>query len=209
MKPLVLLLFVTSLYAKPSDQEIEATLKEAAAEIVAYKALYSKQIAAINDFAEKGPQVSLKYDGSQYIVESKGEVEVWGKDLNRKLFLVKKATVTKTETYKFKEYELNDRPHGYIGNVFKFGAGAFYDKAENKVNPDALLMYEFFSFDPLFSKLQGISFNACAGLRHVGGTIGYQFVGTRWFRNTSINFGYSYQFLTQTTEPFFALSLNF
>lgn len=202
----ILLLLAPSLLFALSNDAIVYQLKESKEEISAYRDLYAKQINALNEFVEKGPTIELKYDGSQYIIVSKGEIQVWDKDKTRKIYPLKKVSFEKTETYKFNS-ELDARPHGYLTNLFKIGAAGIY--SNQKITPDVFLMYEFFSFDPLFPKLRGISFNACVGAYHAGGAIGYQLVGTSWFRNTSLNFGYGYNYLSSSVNPFLAISLNF
>lgn len=193
------------LFAQDRDK-ITYQLNENKKEIRSYQDLVAKQVEAINEFIEKGAKIELKYDGSQYIITSSGEIQIWDKDKDRKVHPLKKVSFETVETYKFNS-ELDGRPHGYMTHMFKLGASGVY--SESKIKPDIFLMYEFFSFDPLFPKLRGISFNACAGIYNAGGAIGYQLVGTKWFRNTSLNFGYGYEYLTASVNPFFALSLNF
>lgn len=213
---MLLLLFISVISAQGSSslevceakkKACAAQLREDKADIQAWTDLHTKQVDAINEFIASGPETSLKFDGTDYVLTTKSEIQVWDKDANGKIVPFKKAAIEKVEKYSFK---IDDgRPHGYIGNVFKFAGGFFYEQNSKKITPDAMLMYEFFSFDLLFTKFQGLSFNAAVGLMHVGGTVGYQFVKTQWFRNTSLNFGYSFNFINQTTEPFIALALNF
>jgi hypothetical protein len=202
----ILFLLAPSLLFALSNDAIIYQLKESKEEISAYRDLYSKQIMSLNEFVEKGPTIELKYDGHQYIIISKGEIQIWDKNEKRKIYPLKKISFEKIETYKFNS-ELDSRPHGYFTNLFKIGAAGVY--VNQKIIPDIFLMYEFFSFDPLFPRLKGISLNVCIGTYHSGGSIGYQFVKTKWFRNTSINFGYGYNYLSASINPFFAIALNF
>lgn len=208
MKKLLLILLPFVLFAQPTEIEKRCMiqLKEDKAEINALVELNAAQLKAINDFVAKGPDVTLEYKDEKYYVKTKGEIIVWDKNAERALYVFNRAKFEKDTVLQFKPDET--RPHDYIGHTLRFGGGLFFNKANEQVVPDIMLMYEFFSFDKWFG-IYGFSLNVDVGIRHVGGSIGYQFVNSKWFSNTNIVLGYSYMFMDMYAAPYIGIALNF
>lgn len=190
------------------NQKVVKVLESNKRTIQALNDLRIKQIEAINQSLKTGVDNQLSYDGKNFRVLTKTSITIYDLDEKTyKIYELQKASSIKESIYEFKN-EIDPRPHNYIGTVFKLGGLLSYNKEENKISPDVMLMYEFFSFDKLFN-FYGLSLNLGCGLQHAGGSIGYQFVKTSWFRNTSLHIGYSYNFIEATPRPFSSISLNF
>lgn len=108
----------------------------------------------------------------------------------------------------FKPGNANPRPYDYFPNSFKLGGIIIPHVESRTMRGDIALMYEFFSFDKAFN-FYGWSLNASVGVRHVGALLGYQFLGSTYFRNTNLVVGYAYDFLSLTNNPVIGISLNF
>lgn len=115
--------------------------------------------------------------------------------------------INKTLEFQFKP-ELKERPYETIVAYFKLGGTLYYERESKKIMPDLLLGVEFFSFDK-FIPFYGLSMNGIVGLRTAGVAIGYQFIYTKFFNNTSLMLGYSYNYLDRDFYPTLGIALNF
>jgi hypothetical protein len=207
-KFLIVIFPLLQIFPQTDNQKIIQVLESNKKTIKALNDLRVRQIEAINESLKTGVDNGLSYDGKNFKIVTKTSISIYDLDEKTyKIFESQKASSIKESVYEFKN-EVDPRPHPYIGTVFKLGGLLSFNKEENKISPDIMLMYEFFSFDKLFN-FYGLSLNIGCGLQHVGGSLGYQFVKTKWFRNTSLHLGYSYNFIETTPRPFASISLNF
>lgn len=167
------------------------------------------QLQAVQKFLDSGIKSEMQYKDSLFIVTQSGEFPIYeikndnSYDVNTK----QKFKYGKVYTYKFSG-ESSPRPYPYISAVFKLGGGVFYDSVQRSAYPDMLLLFELLSFDRLIG-VYGFSLNVSVGLRHVGGSLGYQMHNTHFFKNTSLMIGYSHDFTKGFQSPYLGISLNF
>ena len=167
--------------------------------------LLIQQREEIRKFVKDGVKINLEYQNGKYYVTVLGEIYIYYLTPQGKVIPLKKITLHKKNTYKFDPI-LAERPLPYFPGKFKFGGGVFFGGFE--VYPDILFAVEIFSFDKLFG-LYGISINGSVGITHIGGNLSYQLIHTKYFRNTSIFFGYSYSWKTVLPAFYSGITLNF
>lgn len=213
IKKAILFLVIPASLFSLTDSEIinqcAIDLKKDRALISSLRELNTKQLDAIQKFLDSEIKSEMYYKDNIFIVNQNGEFSVYQVE-DSKDYPVKekqKFKYDKTLTYKFSG-ESSPRPYPYVPGIFKLGGGVFYDSVDKSVYPDMLLMFELLSFDKLFG-IYGISLNVSGGLRHIGGSIGYQLYRTTFFKNTSIVFGYSHDFTKGFQTPYIGITLNF
>jgi len=214
-KLLLLILFPVFLYAKNyTDKEkveiCKGQLKKDKRIILGLKNLNEVQKAAFRELLDGGIQATLTHENDLFYINMYGEVEIY--DLNKKS-KVKKIGVMEIEQkriYQFQPRSQTLRPYNYFSSTFKLGVGIFY--RGTTFYPDGAFIYEFFSFDKLFSESSqgfGLSLNLSAGLKHVGVNFGYQFVHSQYFKNTNLMLGYALDFETMNFIPYISVGLGF
>ena len=186
-------------------KECYEILKKVQKEKWSLKRLIKEQQLEIERFI-KNLKPRLIFDDGIYYVIIKDKIYIY--DLDDNLELKKSAAIIDKKTaFKFEPQVVHPRPFDYLSNIFKLGGIVLLDD-NNNIKHDISLLYEFFSFDKLLN-LYGFSLNASIGLSHLGGSLGYQFYDSTYFKNTSLLLGYSYNYQDKVGSPYFGISLNF
>ncbi|MEM2139266.1 MAG: hypothetical protein QXM96_03885 [Candidatus Woesearchaeota archaeon] len=152
-------------------------------------------------------KTNLEYKQKIYYVNIKCDIKNYTITDNYDIILDTPTKIDKTIYFKFRP-ELKERPYETLVAYFKLGGSLSYEKETKKIISDLLLGIEFFSFDKLIP-FYGLSMNGIIGLKGAGIALGYQFVYSNFFNNTSLMLGYSYNYINIEFYPTISITLNF
>jgi hypothetical protein len=213
MKHLIVLFLLFPLYSLTDQEKVNICKNELLDSRVIISKLgeiNKKQIEDIYKFIDSGIKNELYYYDDHFTIKQSGSFPVY--ELLRingeyRISDKNKYVYNREYTYKFTT-KSSLRPYSYTPAIFKLGGVVFYNQDKNQVYPDFTLLFEFLSFDKLLG-VYGFSLNISTGLRHIGISLGYQMYNTVLFKNTSIIFGYSHDFVMGFQTPMVGISLNF
>lgn len=213
MKKILLMLIValtigaTTPLKPPTTSMVASLLEENIRFIQAQQELIYKQQNAIDSLGDC-LEAKLKYKQKLYTVNVTCEVKNYAiEERTYKVVEDQPTKLDKTFYFEFKP-ELKERPYEVVVAYFKLGGTLYYDKQADLVKPDILLGVEFFSFDKIIP-FYGLSLNGTIGTRTISITLGYQMIYTKFFNNTSILLGYSYNYFDRDFYPTLGIALNF
>lgn len=200
-KLLVSLLLFTTLWANNSKL-IEKNIKL----LEAQQQLIEKQQNSIDHISEC-LDAKLTYKQKSYKVDVFCTIDNFAIDEKYQVVFDEPTKIDKSFEFIFKP-ELRERPYEVVVAYFKLGGSLYYDKQTDKITPDILLGVEFFSFDKIIP-FYGLSMNGVIGTRTISASLGYQMIYTKFFNNTSILLGYSYNYFDREFYPSLGIALNF
>jgi hypothetical protein len=171
--------------------------------------LNDTQKAAFRELLDDRIRTTLTHEDDLFYLNLEDGVAIYDLDDNGEVKKIGTYKIDHKKIYQFSPRNEGLRPYSYFSSIFKLGVSFFY--SDDKFYPDGAFIYEFFSFDKIFDTQNafGLSINISVGLKHVGAAAGYQFVHSKYFKNTNLMLGYSFIFESKRFTPYIAVALGF